>query len=373
MPTDRATLGAMRRRKLSTSLATVTPKVSKRAIASCLAGSLLVLSTFAVGCASAPGVGGAPLSAAPSPWLSPLHRDHELVGKIWDVPTQAFIDRGELERRISAARFVLLGETHDNPDHHRLQAEVIAAATKGDRRPAVVLEMLDANIQSSIDALLAKIPDDVDHFGAAVQWQKTGWPPYAMYRPIFEVALGKRLPIVAAGIGRADAMNMYKGAWQLDPDIAARQGLDQPLPDALRKALLEELVEAHCGHLPEHMVGYMVDIQRARDALLADRLEQTVTLGGGILIAGRGHVRTDRAVPAYLKRRNVVDVLTIGFVEANPESHPPGQDAPYEVVWFTPTANDTDHCEELRRHPKAIKEPQKDWTRAPAPRDVNAG
>ena len=35
--------------------------------------------------------------------------------------------------RLARAEFVLLGEKHDNPDHHRLQAEVLRGLT--DRCP----------------------------------------------------------------------------------------------------------------------------------------------------------------------------------------------------------------------------------------------
>ena len=46
---------------------------------------------------------------------------------------------------IAAARdFVLLGEKHDNPDHHRLQAWMIDALVARGRRPAIAMEMLDA-------------------------------------------------------------------------------------------------------------------------------------------------------------------------------------------------------------------------------------
>lgn len=55
-------------------------------------------------------------------WKSPLGRDHSLTGRIWDVSSARFIDRETLVERLAGADFVLLGERHDNPDHHMQQA-----------------------------------------------------------------------------------------------------------------------------------------------------------------------------------------------------------------------------------------------------------
>ena len=45
-----------------------------------------------------------------------------------------------------------------------------------------------------------------------------------------------------------------------------------------------------------HIPGY------GRDAMMADRLATVAGRAGGVLIAGNGHVRTDRGVPWYLAR-----------------------------------------------------------------------
>src|SRR5215204_1457467 len=57
-------------------------------------------------------------------WQSHYGRNHPLTGRIWDVASGEFIDRPALIMRLARAEFVLLGEKHDNPDHHRLPAGV---------------------------------------------------------------------------------------------------------------------------------------------------------------------------------------------------------------------------------------------------------
>jgi uncharacterized iron-regulated protein len=48
-------------------------------------------------------------------------------------------DRAALTESARKARFALVGEKHDNPDHHQLQAEVIAMIAGAGRKPVVAL------------------------------------------------------------------------------------------------------------------------------------------------------------------------------------------------------------------------------------------
>ena len=58
-------------------------------------------------------------------WHSLVGGQNPLVGKVWNVREQRFISQTELLSDLTAVEYVLLGEKHDNRDHHELQAEVI--------------------------------------------------------------------------------------------------------------------------------------------------------------------------------------------------------------------------------------------------------
>ena len=81
----------------------------------------------------------------------PTLQDHPLTGKIWDPHAAAFVSTDELFQRAARAHHVILGETHDNPEHHRLQRVVLdaLAARGGTRRLA--MEQLDSEYQTAID------------------------------------------------------------------------------------------------------------------------------------------------------------------------------------------------------------------------------
>lgn len=299
------------------------------------------------------------------PWTSPLERDHSLVGRIWDVQAGRFVSEDALRGKVEQSRFVLAGEKHDNPDHHRLQAMVIDWVVSSGRRPGVVFEMLEASLQPEIDRQLEAAPEDVEAFRAAVRWDSSGWPAWSMYRPVFTAALEGGLPVVAASLPRAQAMEIARGNAEVSPELAKRYALDQPLPDPLRASLEKNLDEGHCGYLSKEMIDPMIEVQRIRDAMMARGLETAAAGGdGGILIAGGGHVREDRGVPYYLAPHVEGEILTIGFAEVEAETTSPEAYAerygaeviPYDYLWFTPRANDIDHCAELKKQMERMKQ-----------------
>ncbi|MBI4955517.1 MAG: ChaN family lipoprotein, partial [Myxococcales bacterium] len=103
--------------------------------------------------------------------------------------------------------------------------------------------------------------------------------------------------------------------------------------------------------------------QRARDATLAARVREAAAVGEAgavVLIAGAGHVRADRGVPAALGAElgaaavGEPALVTVAFVEVvrgelDPVSYleaPPAAPArePFDFLWFTPRVDEDDPC-----------------------------
>jgi uncharacterized iron-regulated protein len=116
---------------------------------------------------------------------------------------------------LARAHFLLLGERHDNPDHHRLQAEVLRSLIALGRRPAVGFEMFGLDDAAAIAKHLAAAPKDAAGLGGAVNWNQRGWPDWAMYQPIAEAALEAKLRIVATNLPLATARKMRSDGWLL--------------------------------------------------------------------------------------------------------------------------------------------------------------
>jgi uncharacterized iron-regulated protein len=285
-------------------------------------------------------------------------REHPLVGKIWDVAAGRLVDETTLVRRIAQARYALLGEKHDNLDHHALQARLLRALTAAGRRPAVAFEMLTPSQAGALTRHLAARPRDAAGIGEAVNWEASGWPAWSMYEPIAQAALDAGLPMVVANLDpeRVRAASR-QGLAMLDAALIQRHGLDQPLPADVRASMVEEIRDAHCGHAPDNLVDAMIAVQRARDAQMAEALLTAPGSDGAVLIAGAGHVRTDRGVPAYLRRiAPTARTASVAFLEVDPKR--PDVDSyaarfdhalPFDYVWFTPAMDDEDPCEKFKK------------------------
>ena len=268
-----------------------------------------------------------------------------------DVRRGRWVDEPTLVADLVQARFVLLGEKHDNADHHRLQARLVGALSASGRKPTLAFEMLDVEQQPAVEAWLAQRPADVDALARAVTWERSGWPDWALYRPLFATGLEHGLRIVGANLPRTRVRQLVnQGPEALDAETRARLGLDAPLPPDVDQAMRAEMRDSHCGQLPESMEEPMVLAQRARDAQMADRLLSTASPDGALLITGTGHARTDRGVPAQLARRSPQSpVRSLAFLEVEPGMALPPDPAssekpPYDYVWFTPAPQREDPC-----------------------------
>lgn len=275
---------------------------------------------------------------------------HPLAGRVWDVARQRFVEPAEAGRRIAAADIALLGETHDNPAHHAIQARLLQQALAAGRRPALALEQIDTEWQAAVDAARNK-GADAAAIGAAGQ-VAAGWQwPY--YEPLVALAVEHRLPIVAANISRARTRAVAaEGLAALGAGEAERLGLAAPWPAQRRAAMRQALVDGHCGR-DSPTIDKLVDVQRARDAVMADAI-LAAGAGGVFAVVGRGHARADLGVPLYLRQRAAGRrVLSLGLVEVDEKRREPADyaaaDGAHDLLWFTPRAVRADPCAGFKR------------------------
>lgn len=280
-----------------------------------------------------------------------------------------------LTRELTAAAkdggIILLGEVHDNGEHHKVRAEIVRqvsaaiAADGGDiKRVPLVFEHIRTDQQTGLDQFRAfnsearrlGTPTDLFRF---LSWEKSGWPDQKLFTPLFEAAIAAKAPIIAGDPSKTAIRAVAKtGLGTLDSDTLKALRLDGALASPLQDALLDELYDGHCGMLPKDKLAPIANAQRYHDAhLAAATLAAAAEYGTAILLTGNGHVRADRGVPLYLSQM-VPDkqVVTVVFVETtdgkiDPNSYAPkspdGKAAANYVV-FTPRATRADPCDAMR-------------------------
>ncbi|MCM2288495.1 MAG: ChaN family lipoprotein [Sulfuritalea sp.] len=270
--------------------------------------------------------------------------DHPLAGRLWDVAAQRFIDEAEFLRRAAQAEALLLGETHDNPEHHRLQIAILQARLTAGARPALLMEQFDIDQQATLD--------EARKAGKDLAPLMRGWD-WALYQPLVALAGSARIPLRAANLPRGATRPVVReGYATLAAGEAQRLALETVWNEARQKYMTGLIEASHCGQVSPQLRDGLVRAQRLRDATLADaaltRLDE-----GVVFILGRGHARRDVGVPLYLNaRRPGTRILSLGLVEVGAGKTAPtqyetervGDIAPYDIIWFTPRAERPDPC-----------------------------
>ncbi len=237
-----------------------------------------------------------------------------------------------------AQDIVVLGEVHDNLDHHRVQAEEVSKLAPA----ALVFEMLSA---AQADGAILDHVGDAGALGAALGWAESGWPDFDMYYPIFAAAPEAR--VYGAGVTRSDARGALEGRLStLFGPQAEAYSLLEDLPSDQRATRFALQMSAHCDAIPEEMLPSMVDIQRLRDATLARVALQALEETGGpvAVITGNGHARPDWGVPSYLARVSPdTKVQVIGQTEGDA-----ALEGGFDTVLSSPAPDREDPCDAFR-------------------------
>lgn len=298
-------------------------------------------------------------TSAPRPVMVQTGPDaaaHPLSGRIWDTRAQDWVSTTELERRLAPARYVLLGEVHDNAGHHRLHRALLAALVLEGRRPAIAMEQFDREYHPALQRAQNEPAPTPESLKTAGRVDTQGWN-WSYYEPIIRLVLDHQLPILAANLSRADAFRLSTegAAAVLGAAAVSALQLDQPLPDAARLKLEQEIDDGHCGKAPRNILPGMVAAQRARDAIMAQTLQAHAP---AVLIAGNGHVRRDFGVPHYLAHYpRGDDVRVVGFVEVDavqlaPTNYVTAGAPEYDYIAFTPPTPRPDPCKDVRFEPR---------------------
>jgi uncharacterized iron-regulated protein len=284
----------------------------------------------------------------------------------------ARLDPATLLQRLRGARYVLLGEVHDNALHHQLRAVLLRLLLSDGVPTTVVFEQIDRQHSAALqgaaeravaDAALHGTALDVEPVIDAGQFARKGWG-WPLHRPLFVAALGGGATLAGGNLSRAEASAVVRGGIDAAPadvrgvvDSADSRPTGTGWTSQQQAVLLHEVDVGHCGALPAPMLAPMALAQRARDAALAmsmvQAMQRSPALARVVLIAGNGHLRRDIGVPHYLRALAERDaepgatpprVMGIAFMERSEDGKPDQPDGTQDEVWFTPRAERADPC-----------------------------
>jgi uncharacterized iron-regulated protein len=277
------------------------------------------LTTGALGFTPAAGAADNPAPAAHPGCLTP---------GVWSVP------EGERPRIASGPALlaemarrdvVLLGERHDEDDHHRWQLHTLAALHA--LRPHMVIgfEMFPRRVQPALDRWVAG-ELTVKQFLEQTEWDKVWDLPAELYLPLFQFARINRIPMVALNVERKLNKAISDQGWDAVPE-GEREGVGRPAPpsEAYRDLLLEvyrehgtvggkDVAQVQKGDRAfRNFVESQITWDRAMAEGLARQAAPRATGGKPLVVGimGSGHIRYGYGVPHQLRDLGVRSIGTL--------------------------------------------------------------
>lgn len=233
------------------------------------------------------------------------------AGNWIDPGTGAVMPSQDVLAAMARRPVVLLGETHDDAEHHRWQLHTLAALHAHRPDMAIGFEMFPRRVQPVLDRWVAGELDE-QAFLDAVDWETVwGFDP-DLYLPLFHFARQYRVPMIALNVDRDLVARVRREGWDAVP-ADAREGVGDPAPagEAYR-AWLAKVWEAHRGGDAEDEAGFenFVAAQLTWDRAMAEALAEARTGGDAPLVVGilgAGHVAHGHGVPFQLADLGVAE------------------------------------------------------------------
>jgi uncharacterized iron-regulated protein len=260
-------------------------------------------------------------AAGPDPLRLPIGEPGErlVTHGYTEMATGRALDAAGVAAMADGKRFVLLGESHDNPHHHRMQVEVILALLERGRDVVVGLEMFTRPAQPKL------APWTLGWWTEEEFIERSGWRTewgfdFALYRPVFEAVRDHRLPMVALNVPRDWVRAVGRGGPEALTEEQRRELPDLYLGNAEHRKVFEALIGGHplAGDRGRNMYAAQVlwDEAMADTALryFDRRAEGPRTVM--VILAGSGHAMYRQGIDWRITRRTGERVLTLVGTEA---------------------------------------------------------
>ena len=211
----------------------------------------------------------------------------------------------QLASVIDRSDVVLIGEAHDNKDHHRIQLEWIRYLADRKVPFAIGLEMFESGSQKALDDWTrGKISEDEFRLIYAKNWSLD----WGLYRDIFLFARDRKIPLLGLNVPKESAVKVArKGFASLTPEEkkglpeGASADLDNPHTPFLEKIFKKVFLR---NAPSERVFTFFCEAQSLRNSGMASNIIRFRKGNPGtkvVALAGVWH-SVKNAIPDQLKR-----------------------------------------------------------------------
>jgi uncharacterized iron-regulated protein len=224
----------------------------------------------------------------------------------------------DLLRTTQGVRYLLVGESHTNADHHRFQARVINALVDTGRPVIVGLEMFTRPNQVNLAPMSLGKWDDKT-FQEQADWKNQWGFDYALYKPIFDVIRERRLPMVALNVPRDWVRSVGRGGLAALSEEQRSQLPEIYLGNASHRSVFDALMG---GHPPSGAQGENIyAAQVLWDEAMADSAIKAMRWRGRqsimVVVAGSGHVMYDQGIGYRITRQSGEPSVSVVCIEGD--------------------------------------------------------
>ena len=270
--------------------------------------------------------------------------------RVFEAQTGKEIKWRDLQKSLSEARIIFMGEQHDDPVSHRAERALLEAVYQTHKNVTFALEMFERDQQTPLnDYLAGKITE------ADLAKQTKLWPNYQTdYRPLIEFCKSRQIPVVASNaparlvrrVGKEGIAAVLSNLPPEDKPLIAGQ-IHAPAitsGDAYAKRFAAVMGEGS-GHgngnaMPPETVQKFYEAQCVRDDTMAESVAHAVEDGQTVLhLSGGFHVAAGLGTVQRLLWRVPLMAQTVRVVQIIPvkgSPKPAGDKAEADYLLYVP-------------------------------------
>jgi len=239
------------------------------------------------------------------------------------VEGKAVFSSAKLMESLAAKRVVFVGESHERPDHHKVQLDIIRAMHKANPELAIGVEQVQRAFQRPVDEYIAGRIDESEFLRQTEYYERWRYD-YRLYASIFRFARENKIPVVALNVPTALSRAVAKaGIGGLTDELKKDVPKEMDKADEAYRARLKKAFDSHA---PGQTSGFdkFLEAQLIWDEGMAESASIYLNANPAkrmVVIAGAGHIAHGAGIPKRVERRTKASWASVLVYEAaDPDS-----------------------------------------------------
>ncbi len=216
----------------------------------------------------------------------------------------------QISQELVKANVVYLGETHNSPEDHKAQLEILQALHQQNRKIAIAMEMFQRPDQDILDQYLAGKITEAQLVEQTEYDERWGFP-WEYYAPILRFAKTLQLPVLALNtptevtrkVARSGLESLTTDERRYIPPLSEIR-TDNADYREMARAIYEQHHQA--GHGNSTSFERFFTAQVLWDETMAEKIAQFINANPDyqvVVLAGKGHIVCGYGIPSRVTRR----------------------------------------------------------------------